>query len=93
MFFVLFLFFDSFKFQENSLKLQDKAKQHLTFASLIDHLEHLVTGPSSIADVTKKELQSRFAQRESLIKSVEFRKSPDTLDLNIWEEICAFLPF
>jgi len=80
-----------FIFQDHTLKLQDKAKQHLSFASLISHFEHLVTGPSVIADVTKKELYSRFAERESLIKSVEFRTSPDTLDLNIWEDISAFL--
>jgi len=79
-------------FQDHTLNLQDKAKQHLTFASLINHFEHLVTGPSFIADVTKKELHGRFAERESLIKSVEFRESSDTLDLNIWEDISAFLP-
>ena len=78
--------------QEHTLKLQDKAKRHLTFASLINHLEHLVTDPSSIADATKKELQSRFVEKESLIKSVQFRKSSDPLDLNIWEDISAFLP-
>ena len=91
MLFVLFSFFDRFMFQDQTLKLQDKAKQHLTFASLVNHFEHLVTGPSFIADATKKELHSRFAERESLIKSVEFRKSSDTLDLNIWEDISAFL--
>lgn len=90
--FVLFLFIDRFLSQDHTLKLQDKAKQHVTFTNLINHLEHLVTGPSSIADVTKKELQSRFVERESLIKSVESRKSSDTLDLNIWEDIFAFLP-
>jgi len=78
-------------YQDHRLKLQDQAKQQLTFASLINHFEHLVTGPSFIADVTKKELHSRFAERESLIKSVEFRESSDTLDLNIWEDISAFL--
>lgn len=78
--------------QGHTLKSQDKAKQHLTFASLINHFKHLVTGPSFIADGTKKELHSRFAERESFIKSVEFRKSSDTLDLNIWDDICAFLP-
>ena len=83
---------DRFLSQEHTFKLQDKAKQHLTFTSLINHLEHLVAGPSSIADVTKKELQSRFVERESLIKSVVSRKSSDTLDLNIWEDIFVFLP-
>lgn len=91
MLFVQLSFFDRFIFQDHTLKLQDKAKQHLSFASLISHFEHFVTGPSVIADVTKKELYSRFAERESLIKSVEFRTSPDTLDLNIWEDISAFL--
>lgn len=90
--FVLFTFIDRFMSQEHTLQLQGRAKQHLTFTSLINHLGHLVIGPSSIADVTKKELQSRFVERESLIKSVESRKSSDTLDLNIWEDISAFLP-
>lgn len=89
--FVLFTFIDRFMTQDHTLQLQGRAKQHLTFTSLINHLEHLVTGPSSIADMTKKELQSRFVERESLIKSVESRKSSDTLDLNIWEDISAFL--
>ena len=90
--FVLCPFVDRLISQGHTLKSQDQAKQHLTFASLINHFKHLVTGPSFIADGTKKELHSRFAERESFIKSVEFRKSSDTLDLNIWDDICAFLP-
>ncbi|KAJ7392922.1 hypothetical protein OS493_008162 [Desmophyllum pertusum] len=61
--------------------------------NLVNHLGHLVTGPVSIADVTKKELQCRFAERESSVKSGECRKTLDTLDLNIWEDICALIPF
>ena len=91
--FVFLSFLDRYKFQEHSLKLQDKAKQHLTFTNLVNHLGHLVTGPASIADITKKELQCRFAERESLLNSVECRKAFGTLDLNIWKDISAFVSF
>ncbi|KAL9972541.1 hypothetical protein ACROYT_G018868 [Oculina patagonica] len=82
-----------YKYQEHSLKLQEKEKQHFTFTSLVNHLRRLVTGPASIADITKKELQCRFAERESLVKSTDCRKTLDTLDLNIWKDISASVPF
>ncbi len=91
--FVLLSFFDRYNFQEHSLKLPDKAKQHLTFRNLVNHLGHLITGPTSIADITKKELQCRFAERESLVKSTDCRKTLGTLYLNIWKDISAFVPF
>ena len=93
MFCFLFSFFDSYKSQECSLKLQSEAKQHLSFENLVYHLGHLVTGHASIAHATKKELQCHLAEKESLVQSVEYRKTPDELDLNIWKDISVFVPF
>ena len=73
------------------MKLQDSRHEHLTFTNLADHLRHLVTGPVSIADATYSELQHRFAERESVIDSRQCRNACDSLNLNIWEDLGAFL--
>ncbi|XP_022801073.1 uncharacterized protein LOC111338808 [Stylophora pistillata] len=80
-----------YQVHEHSVKLQDIRHEHLTFTNLADHLRHLVTGPVSIADATYSELQHRFAERESVIDSRQCRNACDSLNLNIWEDLGAFL--
>jgi len=77
-------------------KLQDhhdKDEKDLAFTNLLNHFGHLVTGPDSIADAIKKELQSRSVERDLAVMSDDRRKTFGSLELNIWEDICDVVPF
>lgn len=73
------------------MRLQDIENGHLAFTNLADHLRLLITGPASVADVTYRELQCRFVERESVIDNRRCRNTFDSLNLNIWEDLGALL--
>ena len=80
---------DRYKVQDH----HDKDEKDLAFTNLVNHFGHLVTGPDSIADAIKKELQSRSVERDLAVMSDDRRKTFGSLELNIWEDICDVVPF
>ena len=88
---ISFLSYFRYQVQERSVRLQDIENGHLAFTNLADHLRLLITGPASVADVTYRELQCRFVERESVIDNRRCRNTFDSLNLNIWEDLGALL--
>lgn len=85
---VLVLFFDRYGSREVSQESQGKHERQLAFTNLLNHIGHLVTGPDFISEITRKEIRSHLTGRDNSTATVSF----DTLELNIWEDICKLIP-
>ena len=64
--------------------------KHSAFTNLVNHLRHLVSGPDTVAAITKKELRSRLVERDATIRTGDGRIL-GPLKLNIWEDICELV--
>ena len=85
------LLFVRYKCSGASQVNQDMDDPHLVFTNLVNHLRHLVVGPDSVADTTKKELRTRLVERDATVRTDDGR-TLDRLELNIWEDICDLVP-
>lgn len=70
---------------------QDTDDKHLVFTNLVNHLRHLVAGPDSVADTTKKAMRSRLVKKDATVRT-DGGRTLDRLELNIWEDICDLVP-
>ena len=71
-----------------------KDENHLSFSNLLNHFDHVLNGPDSIADTMKKEMHFRWVESFSTGTPVcdHSLNSKLKLKLNVWEDICGLFP-
>lgn len=69
-------------------------ENHLSFSNLLNHFDHVLNGPDSIADPMKKEMHSRWVKNFVAGTPLcdDSLNSKLKLKLNVWEDISGFFP-